>query len=918
MPSDEQIDPQRKLIMPSDELIDQQLALLETYRRNLALYLRQQASLGESYIPPGVFNGIHEVRDNIQRIKNTLRDWNVSIEDHPDDEWPGSPASKTELHQSNGSFPSERGDSTTRQEPSERLLGATKSGLGATESHPSPQSTDIVHGAPGMVNNMDLYVTISGQEVWVRTDPAQDVESEPFMLKIDLQDFPETFDTLAEWKEKVFTGLIGKGILKPNSPDDQRLRELGQFLFEGLFPNNPEPGKGWHYYRERADKAKTNGPLRIWLNVPSELEMIPWELLRCPVNNFWLSTDTSRSLVRTLPPNECKDLPHHWSRGDDPLRIVVVMAGPEQDPLAPSLKDELNRHKQHLQDCYATLERGEEDVIIDYIEGTGTYQQLIARLSRPEPMHVLHIFCHGELIGDEAVLQFVKEASDQNNKHGDRDPVRGSSLREHMRQRFTSFPNEPIQFVILNACFSANTTRGGLLKSLAAELVQEGVPAVIAMQGKVEPNVVHELTRTLYESLWNAESINHALTKARRQLYESYISTLEWATPVLFLHPKAKDKALRLFEQAPLRTDPRPPIGVSPWKFLEVHGLGTSTNNHGFFSVSADIEHDRLRKTFVLGPLRLVSGGAYGTNPRTVPETMNQLNEPKSLFLFASHGYGKTSYCIRMELFAEENPKNQPLIIRFNFARSIIASRRRNIDLLQIIKRKTFDALKLKFKQDSTRREEMRQNEEARFHFMLLEQEFDSKTTSRGKRDAELSAEWIEYLSQIACHSNFNGICFLFEDLDKLESDSQIAFDLLKPLITAPLLNIPNFGFKFFLLNDFEPLVLAKLGDDKDVVKIYHLNSWEDTQLHNMLRGRLYHYYNLGTKEAPADSITQFSHFCDGFDVDMRLIKAAKGSPRKLIGLMRDIIDTHCATISDPRTLISKDTIDKLLRPHER
>lgn len=74
--------------MPSQEEIADQQELLATYRRTLARYLKQQAALGEAYVPPGVSEGIREARNNIRRIKDILRTWDVPVENHPDDEPP--------------------------------------------------------------------------------------------------------------------------------------------------------------------------------------------------------------------------------------------------------------------------------------------------------------------------------------------------------------------------------------------------------------------------------------------------------------------------------------------------------------------------------------------------------------------------------------------------------------------------------------------------------------------------------------------------------------------------------------------------------------------------------------------------------------------------------------------------------------
>lgn len=73
--------------MPTQEEITHQQGLLSTHRRNLNLFLSQQALHGgAAFVPPVVVNGIREARENIRRIKTTLRGWGVAVNDHPDDE----------------------------------------------------------------------------------------------------------------------------------------------------------------------------------------------------------------------------------------------------------------------------------------------------------------------------------------------------------------------------------------------------------------------------------------------------------------------------------------------------------------------------------------------------------------------------------------------------------------------------------------------------------------------------------------------------------------------------------------------------------------------------------------------------------------------------------------------------------------
>jgi len=72
--------------MPSQEKIVHQRSLVDLNRRNLPKYLKQQGLLGgEAYVTLAVANGIRTERENILRIKQILRDWNVPVDNHPDD-----------------------------------------------------------------------------------------------------------------------------------------------------------------------------------------------------------------------------------------------------------------------------------------------------------------------------------------------------------------------------------------------------------------------------------------------------------------------------------------------------------------------------------------------------------------------------------------------------------------------------------------------------------------------------------------------------------------------------------------------------------------------------------------------------------------------------------------------------------------
>ncbi|WP_165360852.1 SUMF1/EgtB/PvdO family nonheme iron enzyme [Candidatus Chloroploca sp. Khr17] len=72
--------------MPSDHDIDRLRQRIAAHRRTLATYLEQVAITGKAHVRPEVPAGIVTARDEIRKLKQTLRRWGVTVEDHPDDD----------------------------------------------------------------------------------------------------------------------------------------------------------------------------------------------------------------------------------------------------------------------------------------------------------------------------------------------------------------------------------------------------------------------------------------------------------------------------------------------------------------------------------------------------------------------------------------------------------------------------------------------------------------------------------------------------------------------------------------------------------------------------------------------------------------------------------------------------------------
>jgi len=72
--------------MDDQEDISRQQSLLAMYRRSLALYLEQLAKQGGVFAPPGLLHNITEARENIRRLKESLRRQGVAVDDFSMDE----------------------------------------------------------------------------------------------------------------------------------------------------------------------------------------------------------------------------------------------------------------------------------------------------------------------------------------------------------------------------------------------------------------------------------------------------------------------------------------------------------------------------------------------------------------------------------------------------------------------------------------------------------------------------------------------------------------------------------------------------------------------------------------------------------------------------------------------------------------
>ena len=118
---------------------------------------------------------------------------------------------------------------------------------------------------------------------------------------------------------------------------------------------------------------------------------------------------------------------------------------------------------------------------------------------------------------------------------------------------------DSLRLAILNACEGARSSRQDPFAGSAQSLVQQGIPAVIAMQFEIADDVASTFAHEFYGALADGLPIDASVTEARKAIFAGG-REIEWATPVLYL--RAPDG--RIFDVAPAGKTAAPVTAPEP------------------------------------------------------------------------------------------------------------------------------------------------------------------------------------------------------------------------------------------------------------------------------------------------------------------------------------------------------------------
>jgi len=305
--------------------------------------------------------------------------------------------------------------------------------------------------------------------------------------------------------------------LAQNAVKSETVKEWGGGLYETIFVNDIRA-----VFKSSLDlvNAKGEGGLRLRLHLRDAVELshLPWEYLYQAATNQFLCHNRQTPMVRYLEiPKVISPLSLEL-----PLRLLVMISSPTN--LAPL---DVEHEKKKIQTALQSL-ADKQLVEITFLEAA-TVAELHKTLRRAE-FHVFHFIGHGDFneAANQGVLIFENE-----DESGD------EVKAEQLGAILCNHPS--LRLVVLNSCKGSRTSLANPFAGTATTLIQQGIPAVVAMQFSISDATAVKFAGEFYAAVADGLPVDMAVTEARVGIFSDE-DHLEWGTPVLFM--RSDDGAL--------------------------------------------------------------------------------------------------------------------------------------------------------------------------------------------------------------------------------------------------------------------------------------------------------------------------------------------------------------------------------------
>lgn len=313
----------------------------------------------------------------------------------------------------------------------------------------------------------------------------------------------------------------------PDIPDidesrETSLRAIGSGLHRALLPGSF--ATALHRSLDAARQQDDPLHLRLWLSATPELAALPWEALCDPQTGRFLAQDNRLILSRFLEVDE----PVQPLTVSGPLRLLAVIADPQDQPRLA-----VEAEWQALQSATADAQASGRLELLRL--EAATLPALQAALGT-QPVHAVHFTCHGYF--EETPDGRARSGLLLEDENGFSDFVEAPALAALLGNART------VGLALLNACDTAASAQGNAFTGTAQALVQQGIPAVVAMQTQISDGAAGAFARVFYRGLAGGRTPAAALSEARLAL--ALERSPEWAIPLLF----SRVKGGQLFEMA--------------------------------------------------------------------------------------------------------------------------------------------------------------------------------------------------------------------------------------------------------------------------------------------------------------------------------------------------------------------------------
>ena len=299
--------------------------------------------------------------------------------------------------------------------------------------------------------------------------------------------------------------------------------KYGQLLSQNLF-GDPE-------VREYLGKIKgitqrEDLGLRMRLFPAPELYDLFWETLQDPEDGTPLAASERVLFSRYLSSQDWRKVSSR-PRGD--LRALMVIANPsdiDSKFQLPSL--DVDREVRRIRAALGAITASE----LASGGQKATLDGLITRLRGD--FDILYLVCHGALVDDEEKKKVPWLYLE--NDAGQTARVSGLEIVSQLKLMEQS----PPRLVVLASCESAGSGTGacvgdnGSFAALGPLLAEAGVPAVLAIQGKITVETISQFMPVLFEELNRHGQIDLAVAAARNAVRKRD----DWWMPVLFMRLK--------------------------------------------------------------------------------------------------------------------------------------------------------------------------------------------------------------------------------------------------------------------------------------------------------------------------------------------------------------------------------------------